>query len=201
MALANLLRYIIRFKAGKSAYEKLCNTPVDGSNALNGNDVGDIAGNLSVENIGSIIAETIESDVEIITDDKGNPTAFIVDKDNKNKDSNPNNLSFYSCNLEDFTNSVKIPNIIKEIVDNGIPTDNIPGLPNGGWTITITPEDKFTTPPDDKMIVPIRDDNGWDLPDHIRNIVSLINKYDGTVKNPKTEADIIFVMMIILINL
>ena len=193
MALANLLRYIIRFKAGKSAYEKLCNTPVDGSNALNDNDVSDIAGNLSVENIGSIIAETIESDVEIITDDKGNPTAFIVDKDNKNKDSNPNNLSFYSCNLEDFTNSVKIPNIIKEIVDNGIPTDNIPGLPNGGWTITITPEDKFTTPPDDKMIVPIRDDNGWDLPDHIRNIVSLINKYDGTVKNPKTEADIIFV--------
>ena len=193
MALANLLRYIIRFKAGKSAYEKLCNTPVDGSNALNDNDVSDIAGNLSVENIGSIIAETIESDVEILTDDKGNPTAFIVDKDNKNKDSNPNNLSFYSCNLEDFTNSVKIPNIIKEIVDHGIPTDNIPGLNNGGWTITITPEDKFTTPPDDKMIVPIRDDNGWDLPDHIKNIISLINKYDGTVKNPKTEADIIFV--------
>ena len=186
MALANLLRYIIRFKAGKAALDRLCNTPIDGSNWGNENNFGE--DELSVENIGSIIAETIESDIDLITDDDGDPIAIVI-KEIYNKDEKDNTkLSFWNCNIKDFAESVTVPGIINTILEDGLNGVDIPGWKPSPWTVTVVKDSEYTKPSVHTEIVPLVIDEEWNLADHIKNITSIIDKYNGS-ENPDTVSE------------
>lgn len=192
MALVNLLRYIIKFKGKKAAFEQLCNAPTDSSNYGNNNytDIYDTP--MSTENIGSIIADVLGSDIDIITDDEGNPIAIGI----KNPDSEideSRNLSFWSCNLRDFAESVIVPNLINDIIQNDIPTLNIDDFNMTPWKVTVIPNSSYTPGFTNTDIIPLVIDEVWNLPDHIRDIISLIDTYNGATNPTKTEVEVTFV--------
>lgn len=192
MALVNLLRYIIKFKSKKAAFEQLCNAPTDSSNYGNNNytDIYDTP--MSTENIGSIIADVLGSDIDIITDDEGNPIAIGI----KNPDSEideSRNLSFWSCNLRDFAESVIVPNLINDIIQNDIPTLNIDDFNMTPWKVTVIPNSSYTPGFTNTDIIPLVIDEVWNLPDHIRDIISLIDTYNGATNPTKTEVEVTFV--------
>lgn len=189
MALANLLRFIIKFKAGKAAMDKLCNAPSSGSNYGNSNTT-DAAEDLSVENIGSIIANAIASDIDIITDDtSGDPIAVVI-KDNNG--TNSDNLSFWSCNLSDFTDSISVQNIINQTVID-FPTVEDEEFSLGDWKVNIIPSSEYV-PGDrpDTSLIPLNIDEVWNIPEHIKLIVSTIDTYNPTENNP-TENSVTYI--------
>ena len=192
MALVNLLRYIIKFKGKKAAFEQLCNTPTDSSNYGNNNytDIYDTP--MSIDNIGSIIADVLGSDIDIITNDEGNPIAIGIKNPNSNIDTS-SNLSFWSCNLKDFAESVIVPNLINDIIQNDIPTLNIDDFNMTPWKVTVVPNSSYTPESINTDIIPLVIDEVWNLPDHIRNVVSLIDTYNGATEPTKTEIDVTFV--------
>ena len=192
MALVNLLRYIIKFKGKKAAFEQLCNTPTDSSNYGNNNytDIYDTP--MSIDNIGSIIADVLGSDIDIITNDEGNPIAIGIKNPNSNIDTS-SNLSFWSCNLKDFAESVIVPNLINDIIQNDIPTLNIDDFNMTPWKVTVVPNSSYTPESINTDIIPLVIDEVWNLPDHIRNVVSLIDTYNGATEPTKTEVDVTFV--------
>lgn len=178
MALVNLLRYIIRFKAGKAAFDKVCNTPTDGSNWGNNNDTSGYGG-LTIDNIGSIISDIIGSDIDIITNDNGDPIAIGIRDPDSNKEK-ADNLSFWSCNLNDFSDSLLIPNIINDIIDLDLPSLDIPEWNPSPWTVTIVPESEYTKPTPNTEIVPLVIDEVWNLPGHIKDILDMLDTYNPT---------------------
>lgn len=191
MALANLLRYVIRFKSGKAAIEKVCNAQSSGENYGNNNitDAGDTV--LDVSNIGSIIAGVIGSDIDLIVDDNREPIAVVI-KDNTNNDQD-NNLSFWNCNIKDFTESINVPNIIKEIIEQDIPTLDIDKPEDWSlddWNVTIiesgSPNDPREWDYIPYEIIPIGVEAEWNIPKHVREIISTIDLY-----NPTTDGNII----------
>lgn len=193
MALVNLLRYIIKFKGKKAAFEQLCNAPTDSSNYANNNytDIYDTP--MSIENIGSIIADVLGSDIDIITNDEGNPIAIGIKNPNSEIDES-RNLSFWSCNLRDFAESVIVPNLINDIIQNDIPTLNIDDFNMTPWKVTVIPNSSYTTNMDiNTDIIPLVIDEVWNLPDHIRDIISLIDTYNGATDPTKTEVEVTFV--------
>lgn len=194
MALVNLLRYIIKFKGKKAAFEQLCNAPTDSSNYGNNNytDIYDTP--MSIENIGSIIADVLGSDIDIITDDDGNPIAIGIKNPNSEIDES-RNLSFWSCNLRDFAESVIVPNLINDIIQNDIPTLNIDDFNMTPWKVTVIPNSSYTPGFADVNtdIIPLVIDEVWNLPDHIRDIISLIDTYNGATDPTKTKVDVTFV--------
>ena len=192
MALVNLLRYIIKFKGKKAAFEQLCNTPTDSSNYGNNNytDIYDTP--MSIDNIGSIIADVLGSDIDIITNDEGNPIAIGIKNPNSDIDTS-SNLSFWSCNLKDFAESVIVPNLINDIIQNDIPTLNIDDFNMTPWKVTVVPNSSYTPESINTDIIPLVIDEVWNLPDHIRNVVSLIDTYNGATEPTKTEIDVTFV--------
>lgn len=192
MALVNLLRYIIKFKGKKAAFEQLCNAPTDSSNYGNNNytDIYDTP--MSIENIGSIIADVLGSDIDIITNDEGNPIAIGIKNPNSDIDTS-SNLSFWSCNLKDFAESVIVPNLINDIIQNDIPTLNIDDFNMTPWKVTVVPNSSYTPESINTDIIPLVIDEVWNLPDHIRNVVSLIDTYNGATEPTKTEVDVTFV--------
>ena len=192
MALVNLLRYIIKFKGKKAAFEQLCNTPTDSSNYGNNNytDIYDTP--MSIDNIGSVIADVLGSDIDIITNDDGNPIAIGIKNPNSDIDTS-SNLSFWSCNLKDFAESVIVPNLINDIIQNDIPTLNIDDFNMTPWKVTVVPNSSYTPESINTDIIPLVIDEVWNLPDHIRNVVSLIDTYNGATEPTKTEIDVTFV--------
>ena len=192
MALVNLLRYIIKFKGKKAAFEQLCNAPTDSSNYGNNNytDIYDTP--MSIDNIGSIIADVLGSDIDIITNDEGNPIAIGIKNPNSDIDTS-SNLSFWSCNLKDFAESVIVPNLINDIIQNDIPTLNIDDFNMTPWKVTVVPNSSYTPESINTDIIPLVIDEVWNLPDHIRNVVSLIDTYNGATEPTKTEIDVTFV--------
>ena len=192
MALVNLLRYIIKFKGKKAAFEQLCNTPTDSSNYGNNNytDIYDTP--MSIDNIGSIIADVLGSDIDIITNDEGNPIAIGIKNPNSDIDTS-SNLSFWSCNIKDFAESVIVPNLINDIIQNDIPTLNIDDFNMTPWKVTVVPNSSYTPESINTDIIPLVIDEVWNLPDHIRNVVSLIDTYNGATEPTKTEIDVTFV--------
>lgn len=186
MALANLLRYIIRFKSGKAAIDKVCNAHSDGTNYGNDNITEASDTKLDISNIGSIIAGVIGSDIDIIVDDKREPIAVVI-KDNTNNDQS-DNLSFWSCNIKDFTESINVPNIIKEIIEQDIPTLDIDkpedwSLDN--WNVTIiesgSPNDPREWDYIPYEIIPIGVEAEWNIPKHVKEIIETIDIYNPTV--------------------
>ena len=192
MALVNLLRYIIKFKGKKAAFEQLCNAPTDSSNYGNNNytDVYDTP--MSIENIGSVIADVLGSDIDIITNDDGNVIAIGIKNPNSDIDTS-SNLSFWSCNLKDFAESVIVPNLINDIIQNDIPTLNIDDFNMTPWKVTVVPNSSYTPESVNTDIIPLVIDEVWNLPDHIRSVISLIDTYNGSTEPTKTEVDVIFV--------
>ena len=182
MALLNLIRYIIQFKSGKAAMEKLCNTPTDGSNY--GNDNSSLNDRpLTIENIGSIIAETIYDDIEIITSEDGDPIGIVIQDTIKN---NPNSLTFWTCNLNDFIENINITDIITQEVENNIDKLNFPEYELGEWKVTLIPETEYTFTRPNTAIIPLKIDEVWNLPQHIKDIIEVIDVY-----NPTTDGNII----------
>ena len=176
MALANLLRYIIQFKSGKAALDKLCNAPADSSSWGSNNIFGD---ELTVENIGSIIAGTISEDIDVITNEDGDPIGVVIKNDGYTE--NPNNLSFWSCNIKDFTNDININNIITNYVNDNIDkVDDInPNVQLHDWTVTVIKESEYTEPMQ-TPIIPLVIDEKWNIPNHIRSIVETFDLYNPT---------------------
>ena len=186
MALANLLRYVIRFKSGKAAIEKVCNAQSSGENYGNNNitDAGDTV--LDVSNIGSIIAGVIGSDIDIIVDDNREPVAVVI-KDNSNDDKE-DNLSFWNCNIKDFTESINVPNIIKEIIEQDIPTLDIDKPEDWSlddWNVTIiesgSPNDPREWDYVPYEIIPIGVEAEWNITKHVKEIISTIDLYNPTI--------------------
>lgn len=186
MALANLLRYVIRFKSGKAAIEKVCNAQSSGENYGNNNitDAGDTV--LDVSNIGSIIAGVIGSDIDLIVDDNREPIAVVI-KDNTNNDQD-DNLSFWNCNIKDFTESINVPNIIKEIIEQDIPTLDIDKPEDwslNDWNVTIiesgSPNDPREWDYIPYEIIPIGVEAEWNIPKHVKEIISTIDLYNPTI--------------------
>ena len=192
MALVNLLRYIIKFKGKKAAFEQLCNAPTDSSNYGNNNytDIYDTP--MSIENIGSIIADVLGSDIDIITNDEGNPIAIGI-KNNNSEIDESRNLSFWSCNLRDFAESVIVPNLINDIIQSDIPTLSIDDFNMTPWKVTVIPNSSYTPGFVNTDIIPLVIDEVWNLPDHIRDIISLIDTYNGATDPTKTEVEVTFV--------
>lgn len=182
MALANLLKYVIKFKAGKAAFDKVCNTPKGGADVMNNiNNTGP----LSIENVGSIIAETIGSDIDIIVGDDGKSPIGVVIHDDSEK--NNSTLTFWNCNLKDFTDGISIPNIINETIIN------MPSVPNGefklgDWKVNIIPRTEYDpgARPDTRLI-PLDIEEKWNIPQHIKLITDSIERYnpidDGSIEN------------------
>lgn len=192
MALVNLLRYIIKFKGKKAAFEQLCNTPTDSSNYGNNNHTDIYDTPMSIDNIGSIIADVLGSDIDIITNDDGNVIAIGIKNPNSDIDTS-SNLSFWSCNLKDFAESVIVPNLINDIIQNDIPTLNIDDFNMTPWKVTVVPNSSYTPESVNTDIIPLVIDEVWNLPDHIRNVISLIDTYNGATEPTKTEVDVTFV--------
>jgi hypothetical protein len=193
MAMANLLRYIVRMKAGKAAIEKVCNAPAGQQNFGQDNDTTAIDGNLSIANIGAVIADTIGTDIDLITDEKGNAIAVAIkDNDEGNKD----NLSFYSCNLDDFARSVTVPGLIEEIAKYDFPNIKIDEWNPSPWKVTIIPDSKYDYGRPNTSIAPLTintDDPNWSIPKHIQNVVGFIDKYNGATDPARTSNEITFV--------
>lgn len=193
MAMANLLRYIVRMKSGKSAIEKVCNAPSGQQNFGEDNDTSSIDGNLSIGNIGSVIADTIGADIDLITDKNGNAIAVAI-KDNN--DENKDNLSFYSCNLDDFARSVTVPGLIEEISKYDFPNIKIDEWNPSPWKVTIIPDSKYDYGRPNTSIVPLvinTDDPEWSIPKHIQNVIGFIDKYNGATDPSRTSNDITFI--------
>lgn len=193
MAMANLLRYIVRMKSGKSAIEKVCNAPSGQQNFGEDNDTSSIDGNLSIGNIGSVIADTIGADIDLITDENGNAIAVAI-KDNN--DENKDNLSFYSCNLDDFARSVTVPGLIEEISKYDFPNIKIDEWNPSPWKVTIIPDSKYDYGRPNTSIVPLvinTDDPEWSIPKHIQNVIGFIDKYNGATDPSRTSNDITFI--------
>ena len=183
MALANLLRYTVQFKAGKAAMDKLCNAPTDGSGWGDSNTLDSA---LTVENIGSVIAGVIGSDVDIITDDEGDPIGVVIK--NPEYEENPNNLSFWSCNIKDFTDGININNIITNYVNDNIDKIDSPDKILDDWSVNIVPKSKYDAATDsaNTPIIPLVIDEVWNIPSHIKEIVKTFELY-----NPTTDGNII----------
>lgn len=187
MALANLLRYIIRFKSGKAALDKLCNAT---SEDYASSEYAYSDGVMSVQDVGQIIAETIESDIEIITDNDS-PISVII-KDPTPKDSS-SGLSLWTCNLMDFTNDLNIDKIIERFVEDNIdkitPDNPIFPIDNSDWSVVIIPQEESTSnngeTEQDRFIVPLTVDTNWNISDHIKETIDVIDKY-----NPSTDGNI-----------
>ena len=193
MAMANLLRYIVRMKSGKSAIEKVCNSPSGQQNFGEDNDTSSIDGNLSIGNIGSVIANTIGTDIDLITDENGNAIAVAI-KDNN--DENKSNLSFYSCNLDDFARSVTVPGLIEEISKYDFPNIKIDEWNPSPWKVTIIPDSKYDYGRPNTSIIPLvinTDDPSWSIPKHIQNVIGFIDKYNGATDPSRTSNDITFI--------
>ena len=193
MAMANLLRYIVRMKSGKSAIEKVCNAPSGQQNFGEDNDTSNIDGNLSIGNIGSVIADTIGTDIDLITDENGNAIAVAI-KDNN--DENKSNLSFYSCNLDDFARSVTVPGLIEEISKYDFPNIKIDEWNPSPWKVTIIPDSKYDYGRPNTSIIPLvinTDDPNWSIPKHIQNVIGFIDKYNGATDPSRTSNDITFI--------
>lgn len=190
MALVNLLRYIVRFKAGKAALDKLCNSPTDGGGFGNDNNTEDY-GPMSLDNIGSMIGNIIESDVDIITDDKGNPVAIGI-RDPESKSDNTDNLSFWSCNLNEFADSLTVPSLINYIRDLNLPKLNLDEFHQSPWKVTVVPQSEYNKPTVNTEIVPLVIDEVWNLPQHIKDIVSMIETYDAAKDPLKKAGDVDF---------
>lgn len=193
MAMANLLRYIVRMKSGKAALEKICNAPLDQENFGENNDTTNIDGNLSISNIGSVIADTIGTDIDLITDKDGNAIAVAIKDDDKG---NKNNLSFYSCNLDDFARSVTVPGLIEEIAKYDFPNIKIDEWNPSPWKVTIIPDSKYDYGRPNTSIVPLiinTDDPTWSIPKHIQNVIGFIDKYNGATDPARTSNEITFI--------
>nr|DAD57531.1 MAG TPA: hypothetical protein [Bacteriophage sp.] len=193
MAMANLLRYIVRMKSGKAAIEKICNAPSGQPNFGEDNDTSAIDGNLSIGNIGSVIADTIGSDIDLITDEKGNAIAVAIKDDS---DGNKDNLSFYSCNLDDFARSVTVPGLIEEISKYDFPNIKIDEWNPSPWKVTIIPDSKYDYGRPNTSIIPLvinTDDPDWSIPKHIQNVIGFIDKYNGATDPARTSNEITFI--------
>lgn len=192
MALANLLRYIVRMKSGKAALEKLCNAPGN-DNFGQDNDTSGVDGILSINNIGSAIADTIGSDIELITDEKGNAIAVAIKDDSEG---NRDNLSFFSCNLDEFARSVTVPGLIQEIAKYDFPHINVEEWNPSPWKVTVVPDSKYDYGRPNTSIVPLAintDDPNWSIPKHIQTVVGFIDKYNGATDPARTSNEITFV--------
>lgn len=189
MALANLIRYVISFKAGKAAYDKLCNST---SGSYGSDNISSIDTDLTIENIGSIIANTIASDVDIITNSDGDPIGVVIKDDSS---TNSDNLSFWNCNLKDFTESVTVEKIIERYIDEtgSFNPEDAPEL--SPWIVNIVDDSDETRQTYDNNgtpVIPLDIDTDWTIPEHIRSVIETIDTYSPTTDNP-LDNEVIFI--------
>lgn len=61
------------------------------------------------------------------------------------------------------------------------------------WKVTVIPNSSYTPGFTNTDIIPLVIEEVWNLPDHIRDIISLIDTYNGATDPTKTEVEVTFV--------
>lgn len=205
VAMLNLLRYVVKGKAGKAALKAACNrprgsrvTPDDKQAWMDSIAASDEP--LDVSTIAEIIKDTIGSEVDIVVDgDTGKPIAAIIkDPDSNNSSNKDGHLTLFNCELDNYIASSDISTILDEAVNEAIErvdtweTGDNDGTGHGQRdpSIHIIPVSEIDTSkykPGAEW-VPLEIDTDWNIADHVKDALDLVNKYnpskEGTIETP-----------------